>query len=131
MSNIWQPLSTLKDVKVGDLILGWCLHDANTYIEDPKGLRLTSYGAHCEGLSRVSDGPHVLEWGGFSEENDWELGIKITMPNWWFLYGSDFEVVANPVLWIPITPPLKEEIPEIVWDPDEEATETLAELLKG
>lgn len=99
MSN-WQPMETAP--RDGTPILGWCVHEADPYQE---GDRLTTYGAHAEGLSRVDDGPHVLVWGGEYSERDWESGRDEYIPAWWFLSTSEFEVVGNPVLWSPIEKP--------------------------
>lgn len=95
----WQPIETAP--RDGRPILGWCNHDADPYWEE-EGKRMTVYGAHAEGLSRVSDGPHVLVWGGEYSEYEWETGTGFTIPDWWFRAGSEFEEVANPTHWIPI-----------------------------
>lgn len=80
-------------------ILGWCKHDADPYhLGDGK---LTLYGAHVEGLAHCDDGPQVLEWGG-----GWSDGYEDgggSLPGWWFVRGSDFEVAANPIAWAEIT----------------------------
>ena len=79
-------------------IVGLCIHEADHYTKDG-GRTLTVYGAHCEGLSHVPDGLHVIEWGGAYWERDF-TGVNFTIPNWWFRSGSDFEEVANPVAWM-------------------------------
>lgn len=99
MDGKWLPMDTAP--RNGSCILAICEHDADPYVLD-SGKRLTTYGAHCEGMSRVPDGVHVLEWGGEYSENDYEGGISFTIPDWWFRYGSEFEEVANPVAWLPI-----------------------------
>ena len=91
----WQPMETAP--KDGTAILAMCNHDADPYIEKG-GARLTAYGAHAEGLTRVQDGIHVVEWGGEY------IYLEYTIPPWWFRSGSDFEEVANPVAWMPIPP---------------------------
>jgi len=89
----WLPME--KAPKDGTPILGMCVHTADPYhTEDPS--LLTTYGAHCEGLIHVQDGPQLLVWGGAYSEDDWEI------PDWWFLSNSDFEIVANPVAWLPL-----------------------------
>lgn len=62
---------------------------------------MTIYGGHTEGLSHVEDGPHVVMWGGAFDDSTWEAqGAR--MPDWWFQYGSSFEVTANPTHWMPL-----------------------------
>ena len=80
-------------------ILGLCKHEADKYYVEG---RLTIYAAHCEGMSRVPDGPHVIEWGGEYSEYESETGAGFTIPDWWFRSGSGFEEVANPVAWCEI-----------------------------
>ena len=97
--NNWQPMETAP--KDGTLILGLGVHEADPYVMADG--RLTIYGAQVEGLSRVPDGIHVLEWGGEYTETD-EYNVPFTIPPWWFRSGSEFEEVANPVAWMPIPP---------------------------
>jgi predicted transcriptional regulator len=61
---------------------------------------ITIYSAHCDGMSHVENGPHVLVWGGAVDDRPEDGGAFI--PDWWFLSGSDFEVAANPTHWLPI-----------------------------
>ena len=85
-------------------ILAWCDHDADTYFEGGKPdarARLTTYAAHADGMSRAPTGFHILEWGGAYNENTHEFDGG-SMPDWWFVAGSDFEVAANPILWWPL-----------------------------
>ncbi len=79
-------------------IVAWCDHSADEG-PDEKG-RLTLYMAHAEGLSHVSDGGHVLEWGGAWADSEDDGGGWL--PDWWFRVDSDFEVAANPVGWFPL-----------------------------
>lgn len=96
----WQPIETAPKERA---ILGWCVHDADPYFLDDSGERLTRYGGHTEGLSHVSDGPHVLEWGGAWDDGP-DGGY---MPDWWFRADSEFEVTANPTHWKEIGEPPK------------------------
>jgi len=95
----WQPMDTAPTDRP---ILGWCIHEADPYFKSADGLNLTIYGGHSEGLSHVEDGPHVLEWGGSWDDRSHEDPNGGWMPDWWFLSGSEFEVAANPVAWMPI-----------------------------
>jgi hypothetical protein len=98
----WKPIdeNTPKDRP----ILGWCVHDADPYFID-EGKYLTAYGLHCEGIGHVEDGPHVLVWGGECEDYDEWRDRHYTIPAWWFRFGSEFEEVANPVLWAEVPIP--------------------------
>ena len=84
-------------------ILAWCKHDADPYHEGNG--RLTTYGAHCEGLSHVEDGPHVVVWGGEWIDTDEYGGVVGSIPDWWFRFGSGDEEVANPIAWKNIEEP--------------------------
>lgn len=98
-TNKWQPIATAPKDRP---ILCWCSHEADSYTIDEEGDRLTTYGTHAEGvLSHVKDGPHVLEWGGGYDDSTLEVYCP-PVPDWWFLYGSDYETVANPTHWFPI-----------------------------
>ena len=99
----WQPIETAP--KDGTPIVGWCDHESDPYTLDG-GKTLTVYAAHCEGLSHVENGFHVIEWGGEYTEEGWD-GLTYTIPGWWFRSGSEFEEVANPVCWIPLPAPPK------------------------
>lgn len=82
----------------GTPILAYCQHSADPYYLE-EGRRLTVYGMHCEDLCNVKDGPNVVVFGGEYRDWDDDRNCSIFIPGYWFLYGSDFEVVANPVLW--------------------------------
>lgn len=77
-------------------------HDADPGCEDVECRRLTTYAAHCEGLShRVGKGICVAEFGGAYHEDlsgeGW--GPYASVPAWWFVEGSDFEVALFPLAW--------------------------------
>jgi hypothetical protein len=102
----WQPIESAPKDRP---ILGWCVHDADPYFagETSDGRSyLTTYGGHCEGMSHVEDGPHVLVWGGAYDDSTWEYPSQSGLPDWWFRHGSEFEEAANPIYWmeIPETP---------------------------
>lgn len=78
-------------------ILAWCNHETEPYhLGDG---RLTVYGAHAEGLSHAPTGFHIVEWGGAFDDRTWEYQNGAHLPDWWFVAGSEFEVVANPTHW--------------------------------
>jgi len=111
----WQ---TMESAPKDRPILGWCVHDADPYFIEPEDgsgrSRLTLYGGHTEGLSHVSDGPHVIEWGGAWDDRNHEYDGG-WMPDWWFRSDSEFEVTANPVLWMDIHPPLMRLLVDQEW----------------
>jgi len=77
-------------------IFAYCEHLADPYVDPHDDRRLTVYGAHCEDLARAKDGFHIVEWGGSYVDED------CSIPDWWFVAGSDFETVANPIMWWPL-----------------------------
>jgi len=86
-------------------ILAWCDHAADEYVieNDNQGRRtLTLYAAHADSLSHCEDGFHVLEWGGAFDDSTWEYPNQASLPDWWFVKGSEFEIAANPVRWWPL-----------------------------
>lgn len=101
---MWLPISEITPEDKKGPILGWCVHDADPYFVGDGG-RLTLYGAHCEGMSHVEDGPNVLVWGGGFSDVSYEEPYAAALPDWWFLKGSGFEVAAFPTHFQRITPP--------------------------
>jgi len=91
----WQPIETAPRDR---LILAWCDHEADPYSRDD--INLTTYAAHAEELSHAPTGHHIVEWGGGWAESYEDGGGE--MPDWWFVAGSEFEVVANPTHWMPL-----------------------------
>lgn len=98
---VWQPIATAP--RDGRAILGWCVHSPDAYFVDGGG-RLTLYGAHTEGLDHVADGPAIVQWGGAFDDTTWESPGG-SLPDWWFQFGSGWEVTANPTHWMPIPAP--------------------------
>lgn len=98
MSNWNRDMSRApKDKPILALCCDECESDVCGY-HTGNGTSLCLYHGHAKGLSKVSDGPHVLEWGG-SWSDTWEDGGGY-MPDWWFLCGSEFEIAANPIAWM-------------------------------
>jgi hypothetical protein len=92
----WTPIAELPHefIKPGARILGLCNHEADIYHFDDG--TLTTYATHAEGLGHVTDGPHVLEWGGEYHDDDYEAFHRSYIPNWWFKTDTDFEQAAFP-----------------------------------
>jgi hypothetical protein len=99
--STWQPIETAPKDKP---ILAWCDHEADPYVEDEEAGRLTLYAAHGEGLSYAETGYHIIEWGGAFDDSTYEYQ-GASLPDWWFVVGSEFEVTANPTHWMPLPPP--------------------------
>jgi len=99
-----QPWRDMAEAPKDEPILAWCVHEADPY-HLPNG-NLTLYGGHVEGLSHVEDGPNILVWGGGWNDQSWEHDGG-WMPDWWFQKGSEFEIAAYPVAWMPIPKPPK------------------------
>lgn len=96
----WRTIETAPKDKP---ILAWCNHEADPYHLDDG--TLTLYGAHAEGLSHAPTGYHIVEWGGGFDDSTWEHPNQGSLPDWWFVAGSEFEQAANPTHWMPIPPP--------------------------
>lgn len=93
-------------------ILAWCDHEADPFTEgktaDGRTI-LTLYAAHGEGLSYAPTGFHIVEWGGAFCDSPDDGGANL--PDWWFVAGAEFEVVANPVRWWPLPAELPRTTP--------------------
>ena len=80
-------------------VLAWCCHAEDDYVLE-EGKRLTTYGAHAEGVGHVEDGFHLVGWGGMYHDEDFG-GSPYTISDWWFVVGTDFDIVANPThFWV-------------------------------
>jgi hypothetical protein len=97
--NGWLPMDAAP--KDGTPILALCQHDSDIYTENSDPGK-SIYEAHVEGFSHAEDGPNVIEWGGEVDETDEDGGSHVTIPEWWFVRGSEFETAANPIGWRPI-----------------------------
>ncbi len=97
--NGWQPMDTAP---TDQLILGFCMDRADVD-ETAEDGRLSVYHMHREIFEHLMDGPHVLEWGGSCEERDLiDQTLLSVIPDWWFLYGTEFEKVGKPIAWKPV-----------------------------
>jgi len=103
-ANGWYEIETApKD----EPILGWCDHEADPWkageTADGRSI-LTLYAAHAEGLGHAPTGLHIIEWGGGFDDSTWEYP-GASLPDWWFVVGSEFEIAANPTHWQPLPEP--------------------------
>lgn len=94
--NQWQ---TMESAPKDQSILAWCedKREVDQYYFDDG--TLTTYGAHAECGQSAEDGLQIVEWGGAYIEGEFFIG------DWWFVKGTDFEVVANPIYWMPLPEP--------------------------
>jgi hypothetical protein len=110
----WTPRPMDSAPRDGTPILACCQHAADPYVEEGVD-HLTAYGSHCEAFGHVADGWHVVEWWTVRHENEGESLPPTVLPAWWFLSGTEGEMPANPVAWLPVPldwtpPPLSEEV---------------------
>lgn len=68
---------------------------------DTGSQRLCLFHAHGEGMAAADDGWHVVVWGGAFDDSTHEYS-GASLPDWWFVEGSSFETVANPVFGIEV-----------------------------
>jgi len=91
------------ELKDGRKVLVWHDHDSDPYHEPEPSERLTTYGAHCEGLwSEKEAGVYVAQFGGAYDEEEGYI------PAWWFKAGDDWEHPLAPTHYRPLpNPPAK------------------------
>lgn len=84
-----KPIETLdpRTLKEGECVLAWCDHDANPYFESEDGSRLTTYGAHAEGMGHADDGWNLIDWGGAWDDRTYEEPSAGWCPDWRFVRG--------------------------------------------
>lgn len=93
--NQWQ---TMENAPKDQPIIAWCNHEnSDAYFVNPT--TLTTFGAHAEVVQCAEDGLQIVEWGGEYHEGEYSMSA------WWFVRGTDFEVVANPIYWMLPEPP--------------------------
>jgi hypothetical protein len=101
------PLQPIETAPKDRSILAWCDHEADPLFAgktaDGRTI-LTVYAAHGEGLSYAPTGYHIVEWGGAFNDSTYEYS-GASLPDWWFVAGSEFEVVANPTHWTDLPQP--------------------------
>ena len=98
MADDWTPAGNpMKSAPKDRPILAWCDHEADPFVGEDG--RLTLYAAHAEGLGHAPNGFHILEWGGSFDDSTWEYPNQASLPDWWFVAGSEFEMAANPIVW--------------------------------
>ena len=92
----WRPMSDAP--RDGTPILALCLHDAPAPTSHALAILYTRY---YEGMSHVDDGAHVLVWGNYDQSPPTtETGTLDE--GWWWLSGSDYQIAANPTVWMAI-----------------------------
>ena len=91
-----RPILVMCSSECNDVHCGY----SKVFVEPLGRKTLCMYHAHAEGLSAYGSGPAIVVWGG-----GWEDGYEDgggSMPDWWFIYGSECEVAANPIAWYDI-----------------------------
>jgi len=111
-----KPGGDMKDAPKDRPILAWCeaggtattCHYCDAYEEgEGDGKHLCLYHAHAEGLSSAPTGFHIIVWGGAFDDSTWEYPNQASLPDWWFVEHSEFEMAANPTMWWNL--PIKED----------------------
>lgn len=96
----WLPIETApKEPVEGHTLIGWCEHGKDPYYLDG-GKRLTTYGAHCEGLGPQEDGVYSIVWGGEESDYDEFSDKSWTIPDWWFIDDGTYEKPVNPTMFM-------------------------------
>jgi hypothetical protein len=102
----WQPIESIPaEFKDGRKVLVWHDHESDPYHEPEPSTRLTTYGAHCEGLSNTElrPGAYIARFGGAYDEDEGYI------PAWWFKDDADgWEHPLAPTHFMPLPAPPKE-----------------------
>jgi hypothetical protein len=103
-------LRPISEAPAGLKLVAWCDHEADPYQDPHDDNRLTTYGAHVEGMSHAKDGWNVVEWlPGQFYGNAMAGEPEYYMEAWWFVHGTDGEVAANPIGWVLALPDKPDE----------------------
>ena len=92
-----RPILVMCSAECHDVHCGY----SDAYVGPDERRTLCLYHGHAEGLSEYGSGPAIVVWGGSWDDNTHEYQGGY-MPDWWFVYKSEFEVAANPVAWYDI-----------------------------
>lgn len=110
----WRYMYPIKTAPKDRPILAWCNHEADPYRVDDC---LTLYAAHAEGLSHALTGFHIVEWGGgFTDVGEYGV-VEDSLPDWWFVQHSEFEVAANPTHWCELPNSEAKAAEPVAWVP--------------
>lgn len=92
-----RPILVMCSSECNDIHCGY----SKVFVGPDGRSNLCMYHAHAEGLSAYGSGPAIVVWGGGFDDSTHEYE-GASMPDWWFVYGSEYEVAANPVAWYDI-----------------------------